>query len=156
MAILSAENHHSKVTRHCSSSIMNEPRVVKSNWGLLGNCWLNKLHLSTTVGQPRFTIINSWLLQCFSESWNCNKENEAFTDTRGFVMHRNDDQNNLHNGNLSTNSNSWWQQFRDPTASSWKSLFNQCYFFHLICLCSSKNYNQIKLLKWNPAHIIKT
>jgi len=149
MAILSAEYHHSKVTRHCSSSIMNESRVVKSNWKLSGNYWLNKLHLSTTVGHPRCTIISSWLLHCFSESWNCNMKNEAFIDTRGIVMHRNE-QNNLHNGNLSTSSNNRWQQFRDPIASSCKPLFNKCHFFHLICLCCSKNYFTNEIIEMEP------
>jgi len=70
MVILLAENHYTKGIRHCTSSIMIEQRVVSSNWKSLGNrtgfdC--SKLHLSNSVGHRRFIIVNSWLLQCYSE-----------------------------------------------------------------------------------------
>jgi hypothetical protein len=123
-------------SRHCTNPVMNEPRVVPSNWESLGNrtgfdC--NNLHISTSIGYRKFTIVNLRLFLCCSESLGLSKGELNFQWHEKYCDASNN-QKTLHNVNLFASSNNWLQLFRDHSVSSCKTIFNRWFLCPLLLL----------------------
>ena len=58
--------HQKTITQKIQGTASAKLRI-NQQWWQLNKQLLKKLHLSTTVGHKRFTIVNSWLLHCYSE-----------------------------------------------------------------------------------------